>query len=568
LFLRDYLELDVIEPEDVDIRKLTADALTSYYYRSSLKSLFDYGESQELIQKHSEDLREQGWLNADEIGIISPELQNKLVHPLLASSLAEMKEMKLGKGSGLGREILGMVKIGQFIKPTIIWTYNAVQKFMKGMYLLDPKKEASMLAQATRSVINKDALYHKLNESNLYQFPYEVSRGSIESQIEQYIRQNAKEVGRLTKLLEKTTEMTWKADDLDIKKMIMVGHRALAHATWLGDKIQRTQSYLVLSEMGYPHKEAVKVASQSHGAYSLLSEKYKKFMSPIAFVYSFRVLMPIEIAKILTEPLVGIPQAFYKGEPIPKYKWNRWLKSWAGAAAIVVLTDMYMQIRGFEREGKHLGPLAWKWKKNIEIDGKTQEIVVGINNILNMPVKYWNRITYSNPIRPEARWQQSINNLIKWEVHPLWRIMFYDVASNRKSFGSGTNVYDPNGNPLEQFGQTIAYVFGQSFRFWGGMMDAMGEGNMTEKERKEQDKVFDEGLNKLDKFLFTALGYKYVRAPLEDRKAIAALSLKEELKRRAFQIARKYEGEELEKKRADLERWALKCAEWIENDMK
>lgn len=568
LFLKDYLEAGILKPEDIDIRNLTAHALTDYYYRSALKSLFDYASEQEMVKPASEALRKEGWLDQTEIGIISPELKGKVVHPLLASSLSEMKEMKLGKGGGLMRQTLGMVKIGQFIKPSIIWFYNIIQAYMKGIYNLDPVGSSNALAESFNAVLSKNALYHKLNESNLYQFPYEVSRGSIEEQIEQYIRQNSPEISRLTKLLEKTTDMTWKAEDLDIKKMIMVGHRALANLTWTGDKIQRTHSYLNLRKMGYPHDEAVKVAANSHGAYSALSEKYKKTLSPITFVYSFRVLMPIEIAKILTEPLLEIPQAFVKGEPIPKHKWNRWVKSWVGSVAIVVLTDQYLKMRGFEKEGKHLGPLAWKWKKTVEIDGKKQEIVVGINNILNMPVKYWNRITYYNPIRREARWHQALVNIIKWEVHPLWRIFFWDILQNRKSFGSGVEVYDPEDNPVKQLGQVLGYVFGQSFRFWGGVMDAVGEGNMTEKERANQEVIFNEGLNRLDRILFTVFGYKYVRANLQERKTIAGLSLKKEIARRIFRAKDKYSGDELKREKAEIEKWAKKCKDWIENDMK
>ena len=568
LFMKDYLEAGILKPEDIDIRRLTANALTDYYYRSALKDLFDYAVESELVKPTSNALRKEGWQNQQEIGIISPELKGKVVHPLFASSLAEMKEMKLGKGSGTLRQLLSMIKIGQFIKPSIIWTYNAIQAFMKGMYFINPIKSHALLTESFKSVIAKDALYHKLNESNLYQFPYEVSRGSVEEQIEQYIRQNSPEINRLTKLLEKTTDMTWKAEDLDLKKMIMVGHRALANLTWLGDKVQRTHSYKILIKMGYPHEEAVKVAANSHGAYSALSEKFKKTLSPILFVYSFRILMPIEIAKILTEPLIGISRVFVKGESIPTYKWNRWVKSWVGAVAIPLLTDMYMKKRGFEKEGKHLGPLAWKWKKTVIVNGKKQEIVVGVNNILNIPVKYWNRITYYNPIRPEARWQQAMNNLIKWEIHPLWRIFFWDIKENRKSFGSGVNVYDPNDSSIEQIGQAFLYIFGQSFRFWGGMMDAVGEGDMTDKERNAQKEVFNEGLNKLDKFLFSVFGYKYVRAPIEERKAIALSSLQKEMTKRVFQIAKKYEGQELKERQEDLKKWAERCKQWIDKGMK
>ena len=44
--------------------------------------------------------------------------------------------------------------------------------------------------------------------------------------------------------------------------------------------------------------------------------------------------------------------------------------------------------------------------------------------------------------------------------------------------------------------------------------------------------------------------------------------LEKELISRIFETARKYEGEELEKRKTGLERWAKKCEYWIENEMK
>jgi len=80
--------------------------------------------------------------------------------------------------------------------------------------------------------------------------------------------------------------------------------------------------------------------------------------------------------------------------------------------------------------------------------------------------------------------------------------------------------------------------------------------------------VFNIGLNKLDKFLFTVFGYKYVRSPLEERQAIAMASLQKEMTRRMFQDAKKYEGEELENRTENLKMWANKCEKWISGGMK
>lgn len=571
LFLKDYLESGLLNKEDVRMSRLATQEIADYYMRSSYKSLYDYGKEQGLIKPTSKELRELGWLNQGELGIVAPEAKEQLFHPLMGSALAELKSMRMGRGS-LAQQILGMVKQGQFIKPSIIWTYNAVQKYMKGIYSLDPTKEAKYSVQAFKEVLNKSPLYHKLNADNLYQFPYEISRGSREEQIELFIRQNSKEINKALKVLEKTTDMSWAPEDMDLgklsKNMLMAGHRAIAQVTWAGDKIQRTQSYLILRDMGYSHDEAIKVASQSHGAYSMLSEKYKKRMSPIFFVYSFRFLMPREMYKILAEPLSEIPKYVKGGEKIPKEKWNRWVKAWVGAVAIPLAIDTYMQHRGFKKEGAHLGPLAWKWKKDVVVDGRKSEVVVGVNDILNMPVKYWQRLTYYNPIRPESRPTQAVMNLIKWEIHPVYRIFFWDIKENRRSFGSGTEVYDPSANTAVQLAQIAKYTFGQAFRFYGGMMDAMGEGKMTEKERAEQEKIFDESLTTLDKVLFTALGYKYTRQNLKNRQVIMAKYLQKELASRRFNIERRYEGDEKKRRIEGLKRWAEKCQKWIMEDMK
>ncbi len=572
LFLKDYIESGLLEPKDIDIRKLAAEALSDYYYRSSIKSLYDFANEQGLIKPASDELRKEGWMTAKEAGITAPELKNKMLHPLFGSSLNELKAMRHRKG-GLVRRTLGMIKIGQFVKPWIIWIYNTVQKYMRGMYSFNPVSEAEAATEAIKAVMNETELYHKLNESNLFQFPYEVSRASRDEQINMMLRRTITDKDSWDKAiiaLEKVTGTSWATQDVDIRKALMIFYQSIARATWTGDKIQRTQSYLMCRRMGYPHDEAVKVASNAHGAYSILSKKYKETLSPILFVYSFRILMPMEMMKIALEPIIGIAEAAYKRQGIPKHKAKRWAKAVIATIAIPVLVDQYMKARGFEKEGAHLGPLAWKYKKTI-LDpdtGRESDIVVGMNYILNMPVKYWQRITYYNPIRPEARWQQSLEHLIKWEVHPLWRIFFWDIADNRKSFGSGVQVYNTEDPPMIQAGQIAKYVFGQSLRFWGGMMDAVGEGSMTDKERADQEDIFEEGLTKLDRVLFTVLGYKYTRSNLDERKAIMGKFLLKETKSRAFNIARKYEGEEKDKRVADLEKWARRCEKWIKEEMK
>lgn len=577
-FLKEYLDSGLLETTDVDIRKLSADALTDYYYRSAIKDLLDYSKQADLIKDASNELRQQGWLNAQEIGIISPELKEKVVHPLLASALGEMKDMRLRPNLATYRKVLGVTKIAQFIKPSIIWVYDIVQKYMKGMYSLNPLREGRNLYEAADVVLRQKGLYHKLNESNLFQFPKEVSRASREQAIKMYLRAQSEEINWAVKWLEKATGVSWSLEDIASVKgllnhTLMVPYHVLANAAWTGDKIIRTQSYLTLRDMGFGHDEAVKQAAHAHGAYSALSKKYHDTASLAFFVHSFRLLMPIEIGKVFAEPITGAAKAYASKEKIPKNVWQRWAKALGATFAIPFLVDFYMKVRGFEKEGASLGPLAWKYKKSItyhDDDGKrqTQELVVGMNYILNLPMKYLTRLSYYNPIEPRARWQQALGNLIKWELHPLYRIFAWDIAENKQSFGNGP-VYDVNASAPVQLAQTASYIFAQTFRIVGGSFEGgFYESNLTDKEKIQQEKIFDDSLSKLDKILIGTFGYKYLRMPKEQRAIILQRQLLDETRHRAYMIGRKYEGKERDNRIEDLKRWVKKCEAWIKEQSK
>ncbi|MCK5020386.1 MAG: hypothetical protein KAS32_25340, partial [Candidatus Peribacteraceae bacterium] len=219
LFLKDYLEAGLITKDDMRMSRLATEEIADYYIRSAYKGLYDYAKAEGYIQPISEELRAEGWLNQRELGISSPELKDKLVHPVLGSALAEMKAMRKGRGSFMS-QLFGMVKQGQFIKPTIIYTYNTVQKYMRGIYSLNPVTEAKSLVTATRTVLDKNELYHKLNESNLYQFPYEITRAGREEEIAKFINQHAAEVDKLTKMLEKTFDTRWLDPDMTVGQLV------------------------------------------------------------------------------------------------------------------------------------------------------------------------------------------------------------------------------------------------------------------------------------------------------------------------------------------------------------
>jgi hypothetical protein len=334
--------------------------------------------------------------------------------------------------------------------------------------------------------------------------------------------------------------------------------------------------------MKYGHQDAVHIASHSHGAYSILGPKFKKWAQPLFFVYSFRILMPLRIAQIMTQPIYEPASAFFKegseaAKEVTKKNWRRWAKSFIAVVGLPVLLDEYLESKGFEKEGKHLGPVAWKWRKTVilnegKIDESEHEVVIAFNDILNMPVKYWNRLTYYNPIDPKSRAHQAWSNFWKWEIHPLYRIFFWDVADNKRSFGGNDPVYDQNAPTTTQLGQIAQYVFGQSWRFWSGVLDAVSSGDMTDAEKERQQKIMDEAIGSWDAKLFSMIGYAYARMPTGERKAIMMKKLEQEHRKRAYAIMRKWpkdrDPEEYERRIKELEGWLQRCIKWIDNGMR
>jgi hypothetical protein len=565
--LQEYFDEGILTTKDVDFVKLTIDNLNSYYQKSAMKDLYDVATKKGYIQPMSKQLLNEGWYKSDEIGIIAPELKRKVIHPLFANALNEVKTLRLGSRGNIARQVFGAVKVAQFIKPSIIWVYDIVQKVIRGMYSLNPAREVRFAAEATNIILTANTKYHQLNKLNLYQFPAETPRAVKEEMIKMAVRKADATIPGWVKILEKITNTSWAKGDISPIDLLMMPYRTLAHLTWTGDKIIRTSSVLALEKMGYSTEEASQIAARGHAAYSELSPRFKKTMAPLFFVHSFRVLMPMEIAKVLTDPVKEVLKAKFsaEGKKIPKYRIERMTKAIIGTILIPIIAELYMKARGFEKD-----KLLWKWKKVVtdpETDKKA-EVVVTLNNIINMPMKWLHRLTYYNPIDPTPRGLQGIKNWYKWEAHPLTRIFFWDILENRRSFGDMEQVFDPNTNFLNKHWQIAKYVFGQAFRFHGLALEAVDAGNLTLKEKKDQERCLDLALSDFEKVLFGkhlgVLGYAYVRQNKQKQGQIWTSVLLKEYQKRLFNLLIKYEeGPERDKAEKSIHGWFKKCQLWV-----
>ena len=174
---------------------------------------------------------------------------------------------------------------------------------------------------------------------------------------------------------------------------------------------------------------------------------------------------------------------------------------------------------------------------------------------------------YSNPIAESAGFLQGPKNWLKWEVHPLYRIFFWDILNNQRSFGNGEAVYDRAAGAPTQLAQVTKYMFFESYRFYGKLGEMAGVGTLTTKEMEEQKRILDEGLNTQEKLLNKILGYSYVRSSLPERQAIYRRQLNNEYRKQVRDLNRKYKGETLNNKMETLKDWHKQCNMWIEKEM-
>ena len=600
LLLKDYIDKGFLEEKDIDIRKLAAEVIDSYYYKSSIKMLLDWANEKGMVKPTSPNLIDKGWYSTGDMGISSPELKNKMVHPLLGNSLKEMGDMKRFSGGGLFKRILGASKVGQFIKPSIIWIYDGLQKGFGGMYNLNPIHEGKDFLKAWQIIADKTPDYHELNKLNLYQFPSETPMISKKKAIKFLVRQTDKNIPNLVKKLEKITGMPWELGDMkltdpkswvsgyeksDIKAMdlLMMPFKVLSDMTWFGDKVIRTQSVLSLERMGYTRKEAVKEASRWHGAYSEVSKRYKDTMGYITFVHTFRVLMPRQMMRVLYDPIAALlqhkdsKQRAKEGRQEKKTNkdYKRMAKSIAFTVLMPVLVDTYMKSRDWETE-----KFGWKWKKKVldPTSGRQVEIVWAFNNIFNMPLKWYHRLTKPDPLATAKKFAPGFENFIKWELHPIYRLIIWDSLNNNKSFGDYERIWMPDDSPSTKAAKWSKYMFLEMFRFWGVIDEKMrpmvAGGELTSKEVIRQERIMDNSLTGLEQFAMHLFGYPYIRQNLFERQSIKQRQLASASQQWLNEIERNYTdidtgnlSPEGYRQWERAEKWRSKVDSWIMNEM-
>jgi len=516
--LREYVKSGLLKQSDVDIVRLGMQMVSEASFRWTMKDLFDYAKDSEYMVSARKKNIPAGWKTINPIvhGVIAPEYRNFKMHPLFERALTELKDSMTQRG-GFLNALFSTVKLGQFIKPIIITNYDLMQAFYGGaMGIKTPMYMAQAIWDVLKSKFSgvNTPMYKEALKHNIFQKAYlPVVRARREdSYIEMQARRTLKggALLQMRKVIEGITDTS--LTDKQMFTLILPAMKAISNFTWSLDEMIRLSTYYAYKGEGLPEKEAGYRTAQVHGAYADISKKAADAFHKIFFVYAFRFLMPRQMFRIAYEPLkMGIDTIRKKagvegGKTYSKGHWKIAIKALASLLFAIFGMDAYMKYKGFDRDI----PL-YRWSKEVETPEGRKKMMVTFNNIFNMPLKWISRLLKYDPLDQNARLIQGLYHFAKWEIHPIHRLVFYDIGENRKSFGGG-KVYNPKSDPVTKGLQISKYFIEESFRLLSLMTKDDGNGyyDLTPEEQADQQAVFDATFNKLEQAIIWAGGNKYL----------------------------------------------------------
>ena len=533
--LREYTETidnktgkPLLSAQDVNPLKLGIEMLASAYSHVAVKQLIDDGKEMDLIlHKNNPDAKSSWWTAGQVKGLSGRGLDDMLINPLLARSIEDLTGADHLPRTAFDK-LLAMTKIGQFYRPGIIFSYNVIQPFMRGVWSINPLLVIPAAKKAWTSVLTGDQMNRDLRKYGVFQKPGLASQAEGADLIDLAVRQYQEDIAPHIKYYEKTTGGRWdklrpilKANPGSILEALQAPYRAMSAITWKGDEIQRTMSFLIArGQYEFKDMNNQRLATyigDAHGAYGKMSTRYRDVMSRIFFVHTFRVLMPQEVGK----SMYGLPalmgKAIFGKKNITGNEWARNVKAMMSTVAIPIIVHQLMKANGYEpdeddvptRLKEFIGKIPiglpfptyqnhWKYKKVVtNPDGQQREIVVGVNHLTNMPWKWLHRFSQDKPQKLDDHVYHLLN-VVKWELNPLYRIVA-DAVTNEASMGD-VPPSNPQDSATKRLTDMSRYVFGNMFRMYHPVLIGMG----TTAQRREAKRDLGAALNGWEKAL---LGY-------------------------------------------------------------
>jgi len=584
--LREYIEAGIIKPEDADAGRLAMNMVVDSMHRIAMKGLLDYGRKNGYIIPDKQNVSDpENWVSAKLLkqGVSIKGLENKKVSRLFALGLEELTGAELARSGGTLRaldKVLGISKVGQFFKPTIIWVYNAMQRVYGGATEFRVRQNVANRVEALRAVATKNETWEEAMRLGVMQEPRLPTRLSTDQLIAVMSRQTRSDAwkGRLAdrtrRVLERalgtelSTEKWWAEARPDVVlDALLLPYRAISQATWAGDNAQRIQTWLNLRSQGWSAKDAAERTARIHGAYSLLGDRYKRHASRVFFVHSFRILMPIQTVRAYAEP-VKLALDAMRGKPVPVYRWRTAAKALAGTVILPTIIDSVLIALGWEPTEEEQSMFSnkfpfripvgdkyrvstalpnWKYKKEFMWNGKKREVVVGINNIGNMVQKWLTRATRPGMGKVDQD-KLAAMSLIKWELNPFYRTVI-DIWDNESSFGEEK----PRGSDGTKWGHAAGYMFRNIFRMYGDGYRVATRDPERGRYKASQREQMRQALSFGERVMVQMFGYGYTRSDKLTRAKWMVKTLTSEVNKLKADAKRDLSGSALKEELAFLD---------------
>ena len=539
--LGQYYESGLLKESDLDIVKILMSTYADGYQKLAVRSLVDWGMASNYIVPKNQPLTyPDNYISGSETQYSNriADIENYNVHRLFDDGLLEIMGYN-SKPTNVWEKMAGMVKVGQFFNPFIIYKYNAQQALYGQTFTFKPK----VWAKAFNAVRNKDELFLQLDEAGLYQRIDIPIKRELDKQIAYYSRKTLNKnkeyyQEQMTAIVQDVLNLTPKqaiefVKDKGfetIKNVILTPHTVTAQMTWFGDEVQRTASALKLINDGMDLKEAAQIAARTHGGYTNVGTPYRQFGRNVFFVYSFRLLMP---KRFLIDPVIGVTKDIYNrvtGKKIDKRKARMLYMGLATTTGLHYAQEVYLKSQGWEeapeeRESgfrkltdkftlkigntkfRFLLP-TYKYVKNVDMpDGTTKQIVLPKTDIMTMVPKVLTRATSPKSGEVDLLGQR-VWDALKFEITPLFNIQ-KAFALNEPYYGE----LPPRGLDGTDIVGGLGWMFKKTFVGWdaGKQAELLG---LTKDE--DNDRVLKENLNAIEKIM-AWFASEYIRSLPEDR---------------------------------------------------
>lgn len=413
---------------------------------------------------------------------------------------------------------LAVIKGLQFERPDIMLWNNTVQGIMLGS--LRSLKTPWYLVEGFKQVMNMGPLYKEAVYNGLLSKP---NNNPFAHYLEMV--QHAKKPV-LQKFFQISNFTPWGA----VKQY----YNAAFYVAWKLDEGMRMASYLYLrNNEKFSPREAAQLAALAHADYASVPPEVRRALNRIWFTPTFKITMgklwaqsiaataksPINLA----QDVAGVIETGYQGvrtlqgqvpdgeraerirRRISKSRKVRRLFSIAlTAGAINLAIDIFMRLNGFDTDEEDM---YWgvKYKKTFQTEEGPKELVISFSHPANLFLKFFWR-AYDATQVPISGWAQFLKS-IKYEFHPFWRTLLYDISINRRN--NGELIWSPGDDWYVQVFKALAYMNNQ----FVGLMGAISEEVFATDEDKEAAMRMAKEFGPITGRLLDLFGTAYMRNP-------------------------------------------------------